>query len=155
METNNTQRSAALVQKTMSALPMVKDSSITPTRGNQYVSEKENTEDLFAKAYGFYRFHIPDPVYFYKDVLVTIQNMGGCSYEQMLKALEKDPSLKFMKAGDGTEYHTREIMEAAPNIGVKSERSDDYCATAYWYMDSKENGLGPIADVAERSKDLP
>jgi Protein of unknown function (DUF2961) len=37
--------------------------------GNQYVSPKRD-------AYGFYRLHIPDPVWFYKDIKVAIQVMG-------------------------------------------------------------------------------
>ena len=33
------------------------------------------------------------------------------------------------------------------------ERSDDYCATAYWFMDRPESELPPIAPAAERMKD--
>lgn len=117
-------------------------------QGNPYVSEKKD-------AYGFYRLHIPDPVYFHKDARVTIQVMGGPSYKAMLDALDKDPTLRFMKAGDGTEWYTREELEADPNRAEVMERIDDWCATAYWYMDKPENGLGPIAPFAERIKDLP
>lgn len=119
-----------------------------PFQGNQYISKAKD-------AYGFYRFHVPDPIYFHEDVRVTIQVMGGPSYKLMLDALEKDPSLKFMKAGKGGEYYTREELEARPGHAEVGERIDDHCATAYWYMDKPENGLGPIADVAERLKDLP
>ncbi|MGQ9651968.1 MAG: hypothetical protein ACUVXJ_17840 [Phycisphaerae bacterium] len=52
-------------------------------------------------AYDFYRLHIPDPVWFHKDIRVTIQVMGGPSYRGMLDALNRDPSLKLMKAGKG------------------------------------------------------
>ncbi|MBN1490880.1 MAG: DUF2961 domain-containing protein [Phycisphaerae bacterium] len=117
-------------------------------QGNQYISEKKD-------AFGFYRLHIPDPVYFYKDIRVTIQVMGGPSFKAMLDALDKDPSLRFMKAGDGTEYYTREELEKEPHRAEVMERIDDHCATAYWYMDRPENGLGPIADMADRVKDLP
>ena len=117
-------------------------------QGNVYVSEKKD-------AYGFYRFHVPDPVYFYKDVRVTIQVMGGPSYRLMLEAMDKDPSLRFMKAGDGTEYYSREELVANPDRADVMERIDDHCATAYWYMDKPENGLPPIAPAAERLRDLP
>jgi hypothetical protein len=116
-------------------------------QGNQYMDP--------GKAFGFYRFHIPDPVYFYEDIRVTIQVMGGPSYEQMLASLDKDPDLRFMKAGDGTQYYTREELEADPKRAEVMERIDDHCATAYWYMDRPENALGPIAPVDERLKDLP
>jgi hypothetical protein len=121
-------------------------------QGNQYIG---STDGKTAYAYGFYRFHIPDPVYFHKDARVTIQVMGGPSYRQMLAAMDYDPSLKFMKAGDGTEYYTREELEANLDRAEVMERIDDHCATAYWYMDKAENGLPPIAGFEERIKDLP
>jgi hypothetical protein len=116
--------------------------------GNQYISEKKN-------AYGFYRFHIPDPVYFHKDIRVTIQVMGGPAYFQMLEAMDRDPTLRFMKAGDGTQYYTREELQKEPRRADVMERIDDHCATAYWYMDKPENSLGPIAPYPERVKDIP
>jgi hypothetical protein len=116
--------------------------------GNQYVSP---TKDAF----GFYRLHIPDPVWFQKDIRVTIQVMGGPSYKAMLDAMDKDPSLKFMKAGDGKLYYTREELAATPKRSDVMERTDDYSATAYWFLDRAENGLPPIAPAAERMKDLP
>lgn len=117
-------------------------------QGNPFIGK------LFS-AFGFYRFHIPDPLYFHEDIRVTIQVMGGPSYEQMLEAMDKDPSIRFMKQGDGTQYYTREELEANPKRAEVMERIDDHCATAYWYMDKPENGLGPIAPAAERMKDLP
>jgi hypothetical protein len=117
-------------------------------QGNQYLSEKKD-------ANGFYRLHIPDPVYFHKDIRVTIQVMGGPNYQGMLDALKRDPSLKLMKAGKGGEYYTREELEKNPSRAEVMERIDDHCAAAYWYMDKPVDSLGPIADAAERVKDLP
>jgi len=119
-----------------------------PYQGCQYVSEKKNV-------YGFYRFHIPDPVYFHQDVRATIQVMGGPSYQQMLDAMDKDSSLRFMKAGKGGEFYTREELAEKPKLSDVMERIDDYCATAYWYMDKPENALPPLAEAAERLKDVP
>ncbi len=73
----------------------------------------------------------------------------------MLEAMDKDASLKFMKAGDGQQYYTREELAAEPDRADVMERTDDYCATAYWYMERAENGLPPLAAAAERMKDLP
>lgn len=117
-------------------------------QGCHFISENQ-------EAFGFYRLHLPDPVYFWKDIRVTIQVIGGPRYSQMLQALDKDPSLRFMKTGDGTEYYTREELEAGPEKDGLVERVDDYSATAYWYMDKPKNDLVPIAPVAERIKDLP
>ena len=117
-------------------------------QGNQFVSQGKD-------AYGFYRFHIPDPVYFHKDARVTIQVMGGPSYQAMLDAMEKDPSIRFMKAGDGTEYYSREELEEHRDWARVMERIDDHCATAYWYMDKPANALPALMKVEERLKDLP
>lgn len=122
-------------------------------QGNQFVA-KAHYEDSEMDAFGFYRFHIPDPVYFRRDIRVTIQVMGGPSYQAMLDSLDKAPTLRFMKAGDGTQYYTREELEADPHRAEVMERVDDHCATAYWYMDRPENGIPPIAPFAERIKDL-
>jgi hypothetical protein len=116
-------------------------------QGDQYISEKKDV-------YGFYRLHVPDPIYFYKDIRVTIQVMGGPGYMSMLESMDKNPGLRFMKAGDGTKYYTREELEANPRSSNVIERIDDYCATSYWYFDKPENDLPPIADVSERMKDI-
>ncbi|HEX3627912.1 MAG TPA: glycoside hydrolase family 172 protein, partial [Verrucomicrobiae bacterium] len=118
-----------------------------PFSGDQYIAPAKD-------AYEFYRLHIPDPIWFHKDIRVTIQNMGGPGYKAMLADMDKDPSLKFMKAGDGTEYYTRAELEAHPKRSNVMERSDDYCATAYWFMNTPESELPPLAPVAERLKDL-
>lgn len=120
----------------------------SPYSGDQYVSPLKD-------AYEFYRLHIPDPIWFHKDVRVTIQNMGGPGYQAMLDDMEKNPSLRFMKAGDGREYYTRAELAAHPDWSNVMERSDDYCATAYWFMDRAQSELPPIATAGERMKDLP
>ena len=112
-------------------------------QGNNYISKEKD-------AYGFYRLHIPDPVYFYHNILVTIQVMGGPGYPAMLEAMKKYPDLRIMKTGDGTQYYTKEELEANPRWSNVVERIDDYCSTAYWYMDGSENGLPMIQSINER-----
>ncbi|RKX34412.1 MAG: DUF2961 domain-containing protein [Verrucomicrobia bacterium] len=126
-------------------------------QGNHFIDAedgKQVDDSTFAKAYGFYRFHIPDPVYFYEDIKVVIQVMGGAYYSALLECMDKNPGIKLMKAGDGTRYYTREELEARPEHAEVLERFDDYTATAYWYMDKPQNELPEIADVSERIKDL-
>ncbi|HOR28729.1 MAG TPA: DUF2961 domain-containing protein [Candidatus Sumerlaeota bacterium] len=116
--------------------------------GNHYVAPDKS-------AYGFYRFHIPDPVWFHQDLRVTIQVMSGPGYPAMLEAMAKTPGLRFMKPTDGTEYFTEEELRAHPDRSSVVEREgDDYCATAYFYLDRPENDLPPLADVRERLADL-
>jgi hypothetical protein len=123
-------------------------------QGNHYLSEPAN-EFGAHDAYGFYRLHIPDPVYFHRDVRVTIQVMGGPSYRQMLDALDRDPGIRFMKAGDGSEYYSREELEADPQRAEVMERVDDHSAMAWFYLDRPENGLPGLQSLAERTADLP
>ncbi len=33
--------------------------------------------------YGFYRLHIPDPIYFSKDIMVTMQQIGTANLEDL------------------------------------------------------------------------
>jgi hypothetical protein len=123
------------------------------SQGNPFVSA--GGQPPFQHASGFYRFHIPDPLYFHRDIRVTIQVMGGGTYVQMLEALRKDPALCLMKTTDGTQYFTREELEANPKAGNTFERVDDVCATAYWYMNRRDDDLPPLAPVGERLADLP
>lgn len=121
-------------------------------QGNHFLAQ----QNAYHKdAYAFYRLHIPDPVYFKKDIRVTIQVMGGPTYPEMLKMLERNPDLKLMKAGDGTKYYTLEELRANPKKAGYLERQDDWCATSYWYMTKPTNSLPTIAQVEERIKDLP
>ena len=123
-------------------------------QGNHYLSESGKGGVFFKDQHGYYRFHVPDPIYFYKDIRVEIQVMGGGSFDKFLECMDKDPNLRFMKTGEGNEYYTREELQANPKGETTVERVDDHCATAYWYMDKPENQLGPIAPYAERIKDL-
>jgi len=124
-------------------------------QGNHYVENNKKVDDFtFANSYGFYRFHIPDPIYFYEDIKIDIQVMGGAYYKALLECMDKSPGIKLMKAGDGTQYYMREEIEARPEHAEVLERFDDYTATAYWYMDKPQNELPEIAEVSERIKDL-
>jgi len=125
-------------------------------QGNHYLHGVDKADDsVIAKGYGFYRFHIPDPVYFYEDCKVDIQVIGGSYFKDLIKLMDRHPDMEYMKAGDGSECYTREEVLKNIDSGGLIERFDDHCATVYWYMDNKENGLSPIACVAERIQDLP
>ena len=78
---------------------------------------------------GFYRWHVPDPVMFERDLRVTIQQIGAMFFaagqEAELEAYEKTNPV----AGEGW------LRDLAPGLlawGI-AERVDDYCATAYVY----------------------
>lgn len=131
-------------------------------QGNHYLSDEGAAEGkhadgvtVFADRHGFYRFHVPDPIYFYEDIRIEIQVMGGAGYGTFLKAMDKDPDLKLMKTGEPGHYWTREELEKLDSqVGSTVERFDDYFATAYWYMDSPTNSLPPLTTYAMRVEGL-
>lgn len=124
-------------------------------QGNHYVEgDKKTSDSSFADAYGYYRFHIPDPVYFHEDIKVDIQVMGGAFYKALIECMDRHPDIKLIKTGDGTELYTRKELEDLPEHAGLLERCDDYTATAYWYMNRPENGLPAIAEATERIKDI-
>ena len=60
-----------------------------------------------------------------------------------------------MKTGKVGEFFEEKEVEDLGDGFVLIEREDDYCATAYWYMDCPTNSLPPLAPPAERMEDLP
>lgn len=87
-----------------------------------------------------YRFHVPDPVYFQDRIRVTVQQMGA--------ALRSKVEPHF---GDKLIFNPKNHPRRNPEDGFYL-RSDDWCATAYWYQ-------WPLAgveipDKAARSADL-
>lgn len=131
-------------------------------QGNHYLSKEGASEGVksggvvvFADRQGYYRFHVPDPLYFYNDIHIAIQVMGGSSYDLFLKAMDKDPNLKLMKTGEAGNYYTRKELESLdPKIGTTVERVDDHFATSYWYMDSPTNSLPELVPYEKRVEGL-
>ena len=130
-------------------------------QGNHYLSVEGDPQGapdgtvFFKNRHGYYRFHVPDPLYFYKDLRVEIQVMGGGSYGDFLRAMDNDPDLKLMKTGEPDVYWTREELEELDQKGQTTvERIDDHVATAYWYMDAPTNSLPELAPYDERIKGL-
>jgi len=122
-------------------------------QGCQFVSEEG--DGPFKTFYGFYRLHAPDPIYFHKDIKVTIQALGGANTKHLLQDMKANPNQKYMKAGKGNEFFTQKEAEDMGDSFVLVEREDDYCATAYWYMDCPTNTLPELAPLKERANDLP
>jgi hypothetical protein len=89
--------------------------------------------------YAFYRFHIPDPVYFYSDLKVTIQQIGYTGNETAISELAK---LKSSIINAGEKGDTVDFSSDLKNIGF--ERSDDYASCAYFYLSEPENDLNHV-----------
>jgi hypothetical protein len=97
--------------------------------------------------YGFYRYHVPDPIYFRKEARVTIQQIGWFGAEEM--GPMQVSGRRFVVAGPGQ----APLDLTKPN--QLFERQDDWSAVAYFYLDRSENGLKPMAPVGERTAGIP
>jgi hypothetical protein len=90
--------------------------------------------------YAFYRFHIPDAIWFYKDFRATLQQIGGW-YAKDVQELQargvalKPVSLYGTKGFRGLYDQPSALKEADDRDWMNFYRSDDYAVTAYYYLD--------------------
>ncbi len=96
--------------------------------------------------FSFYRFHVPDPVYFSKDIRVTIQQIGYASASKTGNPIYATGTPVY-KAGAG-------LIEKEKNSQGLFERQDDWSGVAYFYLDKPEDGLPPIASAEARMKGM-
>jgi hypothetical protein len=105
---------------------------------------------------GFYRWHLPDPIVFERELRVTIQQIGYAAFQESEAARFERYARTNPAAGAGWMRKPRPGVLAH---GI-AERVDDYCATAYVYcrepqpvppLDTKQ----AIADIARREYEQP
>jgi hypothetical protein len=93
----------------------------------------------------FYRYHIPDPIYFYKDIRVTIQQIGYLAPHSRPAIVENKRRL--YRAGPG-------LVEMDTSKDGKFERDDDWSSCTYFYLAAPENKLPPLDPVGKRTEGL-
>jgi len=114
--------------------------------------------DSTHKRWAFYRFHIPDPVYFEHDCRVTIDDIGGGSRDDVRALVAAGAKLDPISAGDGDRWVKLLEEHAYPKIDdptfpdgwVNFYRLDDYSSTAYFYLDRPQTDLPPLPPVGQR-----
>lgn len=105
--------------------------------------------------YAFYRYHVPDEIYFNQSIKVTIQQMGGTSLEIARELHQKGAKMKPVIANSKTGYLKLNAMKNPPAItdeqfrpgGVLYYRTDDYSATSYFYLDNPINALPALQTI--------
>ena len=110
----------------------------------------------------FYRFHIPDPVWFHRDIEVSIQQLGGAPKADVLRFQKQGAPLIPVSVDVGNRRggfaslltSGQPLSEVALDGWTNFYRSDDVAAVAYFYLDRPEGPLPPIAPVAERTAAL-
>ena len=108
----------------------------------------------------FYRFHIPDPVFFHRDIEVTLQQIGGARKNIVIDLQRAGAPLIPVTIDPGSRNNFQQLLTRVPQVPLTDPslpdghtnfyRSDDVAAVAYFYLNRPENGLPAIAPAAER-----
>ena len=107
--------------------------------------------DSAAFRYSFYRLHIPDPVWFQRDIRVTMQQIGCMGPGDNIAMLKEGRQLWWGNQQIDFTEKLKNATDGAPLGGYSLfERQDDWSSCAYFYLDSPENSLPPLAHVSER-----
>jgi hypothetical protein len=112
----------------------------------------------------FYRFHIPDPVWFARDIEVSLQQIGGARKAIVLDLQKKGAPLIPVTIDPGSRVNFQQLLTKDPPVPLSDPslpdghtnfyRSDDVAAVAYFYLDRPGGVLPPIAPSAERRAGL-
>lgn len=113
------------------------------------------------RQWSFYRYHIPDPVYFKADCRVTIQLMGGDIMPNVREYVRKGAKLIPVTVS-GKNFVKLFEMNPAPKLMDKDfpdgwtnfYRSDDVSATAYFYLDRPATDLQTLVPVQQRTYEM-
>ncbi len=131
------------------------------TFSNQY--QGVTVVDKPGRQYAFYRYHIPDPVYFQQNCKVTIQQMGGAGRDLIRGILKAGGRVKPVSVMKTTGLIKLLEVKDFPDLfddtfpdddWVNFYRVDDYSATAYFYLDKPESNLPPLAPLEKRLKGI-
>ena len=116
--------------------------------------------DRDSRQYAFYRYHVDDPVFFDDGCEISIQTIGGCAKSQAIELLRKGAPLIPVSIDTGAELGFTPLMEMPQPVDLESPslpdgwcnfwRQDDWSATSYFYLDTPNGVLPPIAGVGER-----
>ena len=102
--------------------------------------------------WGFYRYHVPDPVYFARSIRVTLQQIAGGSVTQ-LRALPPERRPELVRSHQPFEPPATS-SPADDTTWENFESPQDVCATAYWYQALPSPRWPALEPYAERVKDL-
>ncbi|HEU0097548.1 MAG TPA: glycoside hydrolase family 172 protein [Allosphingosinicella sp.] len=114
--------------------------------------------------WAFYRFHVPDPVFFARDIEVRLQMIGGARKAIVLGLQKKGVPLMPVTIDPGSRDNFQQLLAKDPPMALSDPslpdghtnfyRSDDVAAVAYFYLDRPERVLPPIASGKERMAEL-
>ena len=114
------------------------------------------------RQYNFYRWHIPDAIYFNRDIKVVLQQIGGWMKNDVRELLKKGVNLKPITVDGPGGFMSLLDTPGAPDImdekfpdgWVNFYRVDDYSAVSYFYLDKPSSSLPPLPAVEIRIKNV-
>lgn len=113
------------------------------------------------KQWSFYRYHVPDPIYFRTQCKVTFQQIGGEGTEFVRRLKKKGAVIKPVSVA-GEKFHKLLEMNPVPDLmdpkfpqgWTNYYREDDVSSTAYFYLDKPSNTLPAIGNLVSRTANL-
>ncbi len=110
--------------------------------------------------WAFYRYHIPDPIFFKTDCKVTLAEMGGNKKELVTELQAKGVPL-IPATIDDQHGHPKPLYTPGKITNLKDTilpegfvmfyRSDDVSATGYFYLDKPVDNLPGLQSLAVRT----
>jgi hypothetical protein len=117
-----------------------------------------------ARRWVFYRWHVPDAVFFETGCAVSWQQIGGAPKADVIKMLAAGVALRPISIDPTDRATFVKLLErnpvpaldarGLPDGWVNFYRRDDVSATVYLYLDSPTSDAPPLAPVADRVADL-
>ena len=112
--------------------------------------------------WAWYRYHIPDPIFFESECRVTLAQMGGGPNQKVYQLQQQKvpimPVAVYDKSGSKFVYKkdsvTMLVQPAEPGGWTNFYRSDDVSATAYYYLDKPAGSLPAIQPLNIRTYNL-
>jgi hypothetical protein len=112
--------------------------------------------------FNFYRWHVPDAIYFNTDIKITLQQIGGWGKDELKQLYKKGVNLKPITIdGPGGFVKLLDLPNAPlitdekfPGGWINFYRVDDYSAVSYFYLNKTSSNLRPLPEVNERIKNV-
>jgi hypothetical protein len=121
--------------------------------------------DATRRLWAFYRFHVPDPIFFSRACHVTLQQIGGAAKADVHKLVTSGVALTPITLDGGDRGRFLHLLDRTQRVAlddpglpdgwVNFYRRDDVSATAYFYLERPAGVGGPLAPVEERTAGLP
>ncbi|MGZ2411752.1 D-arabinan exo alpha-(1,3)/(1,5)-arabinofuranosidase (non-reducing end) [Sphingomonas sp. F9_3S_D5_B_2] len=113
--------------------------------------------------WSFYRFHIPDPIWFHHSIQVTLGQIGGAPKADVIRFRKAGAPLIPITIDNGNRSNGFEALLTSgkkvtdPSLidgWTNFYRSDDVSAVAYFYADRSDRMLPEIQPAADRMRGL-